>query len=363
MLDSMNLDRRRFLGAAAMTIAGGRLTGFDHGAPMLLNAASESSADDRMPSLAGATAWINSGPLTPDGLRGKVVLVQFLTYSCINWLRTLPYIRAWAERYADPGLVVLGVHTPEFPFEHDLDNVRRALRELKFDLPIAVDNDYAVWRAFANAYWPALYFVDARGRVRHQHFGEGEYESSERVLLRLLTEAGAERLPRDTATAQGHGVEAAADWQTLRSPEAYIGSDRADALASPGGAAPGRRRIYAAPARLRRNEWALSGDWTVGRHAAVLNEAGGRLVHRFHARDLHLVMGAATQGRPARFRVRLDGHEPGPSRGLDVDEHGDGVVSDPRLYQLVRQVQPVADRTFEIEFVDGGAEAFSFTFG
>ncbi len=237
------------------------------------------------------------------GLRGKVVLVEFWTYTCINWLRTLPYVRAWAEKYKDHGLVVIGVHTPEFAFEKDLDNVRRAVKDMRVDYPVAVDNDYAVWRAFKNQYWPALYFVDAQGRIRHHHFGEGEYEQSERVIQQLLAEAGAGGVGQELVSVDAGGIEVAADWGSLKSPENYVGYERTENFASPGGAAPDKRRIYAVPAQLSLNQWALSGDWTVGRQATVLNTADGRIAYRFHARDLHLVMGPAARGTPVRFRV------------------------------------------------------------
>ena len=296
-------------------------------------------------------------------MRGKVVLVHFCTYTCINWLRTLPYVRAWAEKYKGQGLVVVGVHTPEFAFEKDVENVRRALKDMGVVYPVAIDNDYAVWRAFGNRYWPALYFVDAQGRIRHHHFGEGEYERSERVIRQLLAEAGAGGAGHGAGFGGGRGAEAAADWGSLKSPENYVGYERTENFASPGGAASDERRVYAAPAQLSLNQWALSGDWTVGKQAVVLNEAGGRIVYRFHARDLHLVMGPAARGTSVRFRVALDGQPPGAAHGVDVDEQGNGTVTEQRLYQLIRQPEPITDRQFEIEFLDPGAEAFAFTFG
>ena len=317
----------------------------------------------RVPSLGGATAWLNSEPLSADSLRGKVVLVQFCTYTCINWLRTLPYVRAWAERYAGQGLAVVGVHTPEFEFEKDLGNVRRALKEMRVVYPVALDNDYAIWRAFENRYWPALYVVDARGRVRHQHFGEGEYEQSERVIQQLLAEAGVGGVGRGLVSVEARGIEVAADWDSLKSPESYLGHERAENFASPGGAMPDERRVYSAPAPLRLNQWALAGDWTVGKVAAVLNTAGGRLAYRFHARDLHLVMGPSSRGTSVRFRVSLDGQPAGAAHGTDVDERGHGTATEQRLYQLIRQPKPIAERRFEIEFLDPGAEALAFTFG
>ena len=314
-------------------------------------------------SLARATEWVNSRPLSPADLRGKVVLIHFWTYTCINWMRTLPYTRAWANKYKEQGLVVIGVHAPEFVFEHNLGNVRRAAKELRVDYPSAIDNDFAIWRAFNNAYWPALYLIDARGMIRHRQFGEGGYEKAERKIQQLLTEAGARGVDRELVRVDARGVEADADWRSLKSRENYLGYERTINFASAGGAALGERRVYAAPARLRLNHWALSGDWTVGPQATVLNKPNGRIVDRFHARDLHLVMGPATRGTPVRFRVLIDGRPPGPAHGIDVDEQGNGTVTEQRLYQLIRQPKPIADRTLEIEFLDAGVEVFSFTFG
>jgi len=315
-----------------------------------------------MPPLDGATGWLNSPPLTAAGLRGKVVLVQFWTYTCVNWLRTLPYVRAWAGKYADAGLVVLGVHSPEFDFEHDPDNVRRAVKDLRIDHPVAVDNDFAIWRAFANHYWPALYFVDAEGRIRHHRFGEGEYEQSEMVLMRLLAAAGAGKVAGDLVAVDPQGVEVAADWDTLLSPENYVGYERTDNFASPGGAVLGTRHSYTAPDRLRLNSWALSGAWTVHRQAAVPDEPGARLAYRFHARDLNLVL-APPAGDPARVRVRLDGEPPGAAHGADADADGTVTVADPRLYQLLRQPGRVTERTVEITFLDPGVQVYAVTFG
>jgi thiol-disulfide isomerase/thioredoxin len=321
------------------------------------------SAGNELTSLASATGWLNSPPLTPADVRGRVVLIDFWTYTCINWLRSLPYVRAWAGKYADRGLVVIGVHAPEFEFEHDVANVRRATMEMNVAYPIAIDNDFAIWRAFQNAYWPALYLIDARGRIRYHHFGEGEYERSERFIQRLLAEAGVGGVDRDLVSVNAQGFEAGADWGSLKSPETYVGYERGENFASPGGAAANERRVYAAPARLALNQWALSGDWTVGRQPITLNAPGGRIVRRFHARDLHLVMGPATRGASVRFRVRIDGRPPGAAHGVDIDDQGNGTLSEQRLYQLIRQPQRVADRQFEIEFLDPGAEAFAFTFG
>jgi len=319
--------------------------------------------EGRMPSLDGATGWLNSPPLIAAGLRGSVVLVDFWTYTCINWLRTLPYLRAWAERYQEHGLVVLGVHTPEFDVEHDLDNVRRAVKELRVHYPVAVDNDYAIWSAFNNHYWPALYLVDTQGRIRHHRFGEGGYEESEMILQQLLAEAGSGDIGQDLVAVDATGVEAAADWDSLRSPENYLGYERTENFASADGAVLDTPHVYAIPTRLRLNHWALRGDWTVKPQAIVLNQADGRIVYRFQARDLHLVMGPAAPGTPVRFRVLLDGQPPGDAHGTDVDDQGNGAVNEPRLYQLIRQPGPVTERTFQITFLDPGAQAYAFTFG
>jgi thiol-disulfide isomerase/thioredoxin len=319
--------------------------------------------EGELPSFSGATAWLNSPPLSAADLRGNVVLIDFWTYTCINWLRTLPYVRAWAEKYREHGVVTIGVHTPEFSFEHDLQNVRRAAKDMKVSYPIAIDNDYAIWDAFDNHYWPALYLVDAQGRIRYHHFGEGAYEQSEMMLQHVLAEAGLSGLDGELVSVDAQGVEAAADWDSLRSAENYVGYERTENFASPGDAVLDQPRVYAVPARFSLNEWALSGEWTVGREATVLNTANGRITYRFHARDLHLAMGPATRGTSVRFRVFLDGRPPGAAYGIDVDEQGNGTVTDQRLYQLIRQPKPIADRQFEIEFLDAGVEAFAFTFG
>ena len=318
--------------------------------------------EGRMPALVGATGWLNSEPLTPEGLRGRVVLVQFWTYTCINWLRTLPYVRAWARAYSDRGLVVVGVHTPEFSFERDVANVRDAVEAMAIPYPVALDSGYAVWEAFANHYWPALYFVDATGRIRHHVFGEGDYERSEQVIRQLLEEAGSDTAGLPSVSVVPDGVEAAADWNDLNTGETYLGYARGGDLASPEPAAPGSRR-YSVPAGLRRNHWALSGDWSIGSEAVVLDEAGGGIAFSFHARDLNLVMGPLSRGGSGRFRVRLDGAAPGDAHGVDVDGEGNGVVAGQRLYQLIRQPLPVADRRFEIEFDSPGVLATVFTFG
>jgi thiol-disulfide isomerase/thioredoxin len=319
-------------------------------------------APRELAAIANATEWLNSPRLTSSSLAGKVVLVDFWTYTCINWLRTLPYVRAWAQKYRDA--LVIGVHTPEFAFERNVDNVRRAVRQMRIEYPVVIDNDYAIWRAFDNQYWPALYFVDARGRVRQHQFGEGEYQRSEAAIQRLLAEAGVAGVRDGSAVSvAGAGVEAAADWDNLKSPETYVGYARTQNFASRGGADPDRRRVYATPARVALNQWALAGDWTIGKQATVLTSRKGRIIHRFHARDLHLVMGPARQESAVRFRVSLDGQPPGTARGLDVNEDGNGTGVEQRLYQLVRQPRPIVDRTFEIEFLDAGVETFAFTFG
>jgi thiol-disulfide isomerase/thioredoxin len=299
----------------------------------------------RIPSLDGATEWINSEPLTPSDLHGHVVLFDFWTYTCINWLRTLPYIRAWSRKYRDDGLIVIGVHTPEFEFEHDLENVRRQVEAMDVDYPVAVDNDYAVWDAFANRYWPALYIADKEGVIRDHHFGEGRYEESERVIQELLG------VDRELVSIEGTDFEAPADWNDLGSPETYLGYERGD----------GRADIE--PSKLRRNQWTLSGDWSVRPQGVALNEPGGEIAYRFHARDLHLVLGPLNGSGSVRFRVTVDGEAPGAAHGSDVDEQGNGVVSEERLYQLIRQHGPIDDRTFEITFLDPGVEAYVFTFG
>jgi thiol-disulfide isomerase/thioredoxin len=316
-----------------------------------------------IPPLDRATAWLNSEPLTEAELLGRPVLVEFWTFTCINWIRTLPYVRAWFEKYRDDGLVVIGVHTPEFAVERDIDNITRAAGEMRVDFPIAVDSDYSIWRAFGNQYWPALYFIDMDGQIRHHRFGEGEYEYSEIVIQRLLAAAGAAGVSREPVSIDPQGVEAQADWDDLRSPETYLGYRRAENFASPGGAHNGERHGYELPAQLRLNQWALSGAWTIGGEAAALEAEGGRIAHRFHARDLHLVMGPGQRGEQVRFRVLLDGGPPGTAHGADTNELGEGTVTGPRLYQLIRQPGRVVERTFEIAFLDAGARAYVFTFG
>jgi thiol-disulfide isomerase/thioredoxin len=309
-----------------------------------------------MPPLTGATEWINSEPLDPAGLRGQVVLVDFWTLTCINWLRQEPYVRAWSQAYRGDGLVVIGVHTPEFSFEHDIEGVRRATKARDIDYPVAVDNDYEIWSAFANHYWPALYFIDREGIIRDQYFGEGRYEESERLIQSLL---GVER---ELLSVEGVGDEAAADWEHLGTPETYVGYGRSAQFASPGGVGFEESRAYALPDHLGLNQWALVGRWIVGRENVVLDEAGGSISYRFHARDTHLVLSPGDR-KPIPFRVLLDGEAPGPSHGVDVDEDGNGTLREGRMYQLVRQHDEVRKRTLEITFLEPGAEAYSFTFG
>jgi thiol-disulfide isomerase/thioredoxin len=327
------------------------------------SAAMKLPIEGTLPSLGGATGWLNSRPLGADDLRGKVVLLDVWTYTCINWLRTLPYVRAWAEKYKDQGLVVIGVHSPEFPFEHDLDNVRWAVKDMRVAYPIAIDNDFAIWKALNNQYWPALYLVDAQGRIRHHQFGEGGYEATERAVQQLLVEAGSSGISRDFVTVDGRGLEAQADWSNLKSPENYVGYQRTENFASSGGVLRDKPRVYAVPQRLGLNHWALSGDWTMTQRAAVSNKPNGRIAYRFHARDVHLVMGPPSGKGTVRFRVLVDGKPPGAAHGTDVDDQGVGTVTEQRLYQLIRQPKPIANRTIEIEFLDPGVEAYAFTFG
>jgi thiol-disulfide isomerase/thioredoxin len=319
--------------------------------------------EGELPSLDGATGWLNSPPLTPAGLRGKVVLVGFWTYTCINWLRQLPYLRAWAGKYADHGLVVIGVHTPEFGFERNPDNVRRAVEDMKIGYPVALDSNYGVWTAFDNHYWPALYFADAQGNIRHHHFGEGEYAQSEMIIQQLLAEAGSGGFGMEMVSVDPRGAEAPADWADLRSPENYVGYERTENFASPGGARPEQPHSYTAPAELRLNQWALSGDWTMGEQATTLNAPDGRIACRFHARDLNLVMGPAAAQTSVPFRVLIDGQPAGTAHGADLDDQGNGTASQQRMYQLIRQPGAITDRTFEITFPDPGVQAFAFTFG
>jgi cytochrome c biogenesis protein CcdA/thiol-disulfide isomerase/thioredoxin len=315
-----------------------------------------------LPSLSGASEWLNSKPLTAEDLKGKVVLVDFWTYSCINCLRSIPYVRAWAEKYRDHGLVVIGVHAPEFAFERNVDNVRKAVATLKISYPVAIDNEYMIWRAFENEYWPAHYFIDAKGQIRHQHFGEGDYDESERTLQKLLAEAGDSQVPTDIVAVNASGAEAASVKADVESPETYLGYDRIDHFISPGGVVQDESHVYAAGSP-QLNEWSLAGNWTIGNERALLNEKDGSIVYRFHARDVHLVLGLAADGSPVRFRVTIDGAAPGASHGADVDLGGQGVVTAQRLYQLVRDPGAIVDHTFEIRFLDPGVQAYAFTFG
>jgi thiol-disulfide isomerase/thioredoxin len=358
-------DRRTFLRRAAAGLTAARLD--------TLRSCQDARQDARqverlatagkLSALGSATAWINSPPLTGDGLAGKVVLIQFCTFTCINWLRTLPNIREWTHAYGKAGLVVIGVHTPEFDFERNTTNVKRAVQDLKVEYPVAVDSDSAIWRAFENQYWPALYLLDGKGQVRHHYFGEGGYAESEQMIQQLLTEAGARELRPRRAPLEGRGIEASADWADARSPENYLGYERTEHFASQPGAAAGGRRTYTSPSELRLNQWALDGDWTVGKRSIALDRPNGRIAYRFHSRDLHLVMGPPSGVPAVRFRVLLDGQPPNEAHGLDVDEEGTGVAIEQRLHQLIRQPKPIVDRTFAIEFLGRGVDAFAFTFG
>ena len=318
--------------------------------------------EGRFPSLTGATGWLNSQPLSVESLRGKVVLVDFWTYSCINCIRSLPYVRGWYDKYKDHGLLVIGVHAPEFAFEKNPDNVARAVKNLGVDYPVALDNDYAIWKGFHNEYWPAHYFIDAQGHIRHHHFGEGEYRQSEDVIRRLLAEAGQKNLPGGYVSDDHRGVEAAASDDPTRSPETYVGYARAMNFVG-GRVARDDARDYRAPSALRSNQWALDGRWTVHDEYAQLNQAGGRIVYRFRGRDLHLVLGPGSDGKPVRFRVTIDGKPPGADHGMDTDAEGNGTVDRQRLYQLVRQANGTGERLFEITFLDPGVQAYAFTFG
>jgi thiol-disulfide isomerase/thioredoxin len=320
------------------------------------------SPEGMIPSLSGATTWINSQPIPPDQLRGKVVLIDFWTYTCINWRRTAPFLRAWVERYGKSGLLLIGVHSPEFAFERDLDNVRQEVKDIRVDYPVAVDSDFSIWKAFGNEYWPALYIFDAHGRLRHQVFGEDGYEEAERVIRKLLEEAGRDPGSAPT-TVDARGFELPADWKDLRSAENYVGQRRTLNFASPGGIVAGEKHRYDVPSGLKLNRWGLSGTWTVSTDRATTSAPGGKIAYRFHARDLNLVMAPETRGKAIKFRVLLDGKPPGAAHGIDVDADGNGTLGDQRMYQLIRQPGAIGDRLFEIEFQEPGASAFSFTFG
>ncbi|MDH7797530.1 MULTISPECIES: cytochrome c biogenesis protein DipZ [unclassified Beijerinckia] len=343
--------------------AGGAMMSQNGAAPDTKAPSSETlGVEGPMPSLEGANDWLNSTPLTKEGLKGKVVLIDFWTYSCINCLRAIPYVRAWAEKYKNDGLVVIGVHTPEFAFERRIDNVKQAAATLKIDYPIAIDNDYKIWRAFENNYWPAHFFIDAEGRIRHHHFGEGSYDESERVIQQLLKEAGQTHIANDVVDVKLAGIEASSQVQDVQSPETYLGTMRGQNFISPGGAIQDQPRDYQ-PGSPRLNEWGLSGNWSVGLERATANAPGAGIVYRFHARDLHLVLAAPPSGQAVRFRVKIDGHAPGDDHGVDTDAQGDGTVTDQRLYQLIRQKGAITDHLFEIEFLDPGVQAYAFTFG
>jgi thiol-disulfide isomerase/thioredoxin len=327
-------------------------------------AASGTLGEGELPSLSGATSWLNSAPLTPEALRGKVVVVDFWTYSCINCLRSLPFVEAWYKKYSNHGLVVIGVHSPEFAFEKNEDNVRRAVSDLGITYPVALDNDYAIWRAFNNQYWPAHYFIDATGRIRSHHFGEGDYDQSERTIRQLLTEAGYTKLPMpEIGTAAANGVQAASDLAHVQSPETYVGYRRAERFASPGGLVHDGPHSYEVPVTLTLNQWALAGSWAVDPEKAVLQAVPGKIEFRFFARDLHLVLGPGADGKPIRFRVRLDGAAPGENHGTDTDTDGSGVIREQRLYQLIRQSGEIGQHVFSIDFEDSNAQAYAFTFG
>jgi len=319
--------------------------------------------EGHLPSFDGATGWLNSEPLTPQALRGRVVLIDFWTYTCINWLRTAPYVKAWDAKYRDQGLTVIGVHTPEFGFEQNIDNVVAQSRAFGVDYPIAVDSNYGVWEAFANHFWPAIYIADAVGRIRYHHFGEGEYAMTEMVVQQMLLEAGAERVDPELASVDPKGFEVAADWETLRTPETYVGYGRSAGFASPDSAQFNKPHTYPVPPELRLNEWAPSGSWTLAQHAAVSDETGARIGFQFQARDVNLVMGPASRGTKVPFRVLLDGKTPGGSHGFDIDEAGNGTLADQRLHQLIRQPGSIRERLVQIEFLGAGAEAYCFTFG
>lgn len=365
LLPKITPTRRRFLGGAAMMMSASQTR------PGLLRSIVHRLAGERaslpdeggLASFAGATGWLNSAPLTPEGLRGRVVLVDFWTYTCINWIRTLPYVRAWAAKYADAGLTVVGVHTPEFGFEQDVANITREAGNFGVTYPIAIDSTYAVWTAFDNHYWPAVYLADAEGRIRFHHFGEGEYEMTEMAIQQLLIEAGATDVDQGLVTVAPRGLEVAADWGTLGSPETYTGYRQSSGFAQDRDAQYDEPFVYDAPGNLSLNDWGLSGTWTVTEHAAVANAPGARVAFQFQARDLNLVMGPATPRTSIPFRVFLDGQPAEGASGTDVSAEGSGTVAEQRTYQLIRQTGPIDFRRFEIEFGAAGVEAYCFTFG
>ena len=354
----INHPRRALLGSAALLIAGWPERRSIAQAPWNLFASQRT-----MPELGGAVAWLNSQPLRREDLSGKVVLVQFWTFTCVNWLRTLPYVNAWASKYKDAGLVVIGVHTPEFSFEREVANVRQATGQLQIGYPVAVDSEWAIWNAFRNGAWPALYLADAKGAVRHRHDGEGDYDRTEQSIQRLLSDAGAKAVPTGLVRVEGKGIQAAADWANLGSPETYTGHQKAERFKSPGGMVADRRHAYQLPRGLADNAWASSGEWTFGSEAARSEGPNGRIAYRFRARDVNLVMGAMQPEKPLPFRIRIDGQPPGASHGSDIDAAGRGLLAERRLYQLVRQTRTGGARDFEIEFVEPGAEVYAFTFG
>jgi thiol-disulfide isomerase/thioredoxin len=362
MPDSINQGRRRFIATAIGALGGARLGVIGSAVEQLGCAAISPPNEGSLPSFGGATQWLNSAPLTPLGLRGKVVLVDFWTYTCVNWLRTLPYVRAWDQKYRDQGLVVIGVHTPEFQFEKNIVNVRWALKDMDVNYSVAMDSEYAIWRAFKNNYWPAAYIADVNGRIRFHHFGEGAYDETEKVIQQLLMESG-RKVDDHLVEVTPRGLEAAADYNTLRSPETYLGYTQAEASAAPGDVVRGASRVYTFPPRLALNQWGLAGAWTVKGGSAVLNEATGKIVFRFHARDVNLVMGPSSRESSVQFRVAIDGQSPRLAHGTDVDEQGNGRLTEQRTYQVIRQQQPIHDRQLQIEFLDAGAEVFAFTFG
>jgi cytochrome c biogenesis protein CcdA/thiol-disulfide isomerase/thioredoxin len=363
LIDKINPQNAGAPGGAMMAMSNTKADGH----AMMMSAAKPAGnlpVEGEIPSFAGATLWLNSPPLTPESLRGKVVVVDFWTYSCINCLRALPYVESWYQKYKDHGLVVIGVHAPEFAFEKDPNNVRRAVADLKIIYPVALDNDYAIWQGFNNQYWPAHYFIDATGHIRAHHFGEGNYDESEQTIRTLLTEAGQSGLPppgMDPRTAVG--VQAPPDEAHDQSPETYVGYRRADNFASPGGFAQDQAHAYSVPAALKLNQWALGGSWNVDPEKAVLRASGGKIEFRFFARDLHLVLGPGSGGKPVHFRVTLDGAAPAANRGADTDSSGAGIIDGQRLYQLIRQSGDVGEHVFSIEFLDPGVQAYSFTFG
>lgn len=315
------------------------------------------------PSLNGATDWLNTKPLNLADLHGKVVLIDFWTYTCINWRRTLPYVHEWASKYKDQGLVVIGVHTPEFSFEHNLENIKKASKEMDINYPVAVDSDYEIWRSFQNNYWPALYLIDAKGKIRYQKFGEGDYLESELMIQQLLKEVSPRNVPAQPVTLKPNGFEAAADWETLKSPENYVGYRGTQGFASPGGIMPDKQILYGVPASLELNQWALSGEWTIEREKARLNGKQGKLIYRFHARDINLIMSPGSKASNLKFRVLIDGTPPGNAHGIDIDSNGNGTVTEPRMYQLIRQQGPIIDHEFQIEFSAPKVEVYDFTFG